>query len=59
MAEGTTKGGGFEVELRVNGKSVPLNAYVESVFANVIAGLLRTLKDTPEPEKVEITLLKG
>jgi hypothetical protein len=59
MAEEKTKGSGFEVELKVNGKPVPLNPYVESVFANVIEGLVRTLKNTPEPEKVEITIHKG
>lgn len=47
------------MELKVNGKSIPLNPYVESVFANVIEGLVKTLKNTPGPERVEITLLKG
>ena len=47
------------MELKVNGKSIPLNPYVESVFANVIEGLVKTLKNTPGSERVEITLLKG
>ena len=47
------------MELRVNGKTIPLNPYVNSVFANVIAGLVGTLKDTPEPEKIELALFKG
>ena len=58
MAEGKTKGSGFMAELKVNGKPVPLNPYVESVFANVALGLVRTLKNTPEPQKVELTLMK-
>jgi molybdopterin-guanine dinucleotide biosynthesis protein B len=56
MAEGKMKGSAFKVELKVNGKSIPLNPYVESVFANVIAGLVKTLKNTPEPERVEISV---
>ena len=59
MAEGKNKMSGFEVELRVNGKTIPLNPYVNSVFANVIEGLVGTLKDTPEPEKIELALFKG
>jgi molybdopterin-guanine dinucleotide biosynthesis adapter protein len=59
MAEGKANKSGFTAALKVNGKSIPLNPYVESVFANVIAGLVRTLKDTPEPETVEFTLRKG
>ena len=59
MAEGNANKSGFTAALKVNGKSIPLNPYVESVFANVIEGLVRTLKNTPEPQRVEIALLKG
>jgi hypothetical protein len=59
MAEGKLSRGDFEVELKVNGKAVPLNPYVNSVFANVIAALVSTLKNTPEPEKIELSLFKG
>ncbi len=59
MAEGKPRGSGFKAELKVNGKTIPLNFYVNDVFASVIAGLVSTLKDTPEPEKVELTLRKG
>jgi hypothetical protein len=59
MAERKTQRSGYDVKLKVNGKTIPLNPYVNSVFGNVIAGLVSTLKNTPEPEKVELTLLKG
>jgi hypothetical protein len=58
MAEGKLERGDFEVELKVNGKTIPLNPYVNSVFASVIAGLVSTLKNTPEPEKIELALFK-
>jgi hypothetical protein len=59
MAEGKPKRSGYEVSLKVNGKDIPLNLYVRSVFVGVVTGLVSTLKDTPEPEKVEIMLRKG
>lgn len=36
-----------EVELQVDGISVPLNPYVKRVFSEVLRGLVSTLKDVP------------
>lgn len=58
MANAKEKESAFKVELKVNGKSIPLNPYVESVFANVLTGLVGTLKNTPEPESIELRLGK-
>lgn len=49
---------GMKVELKVNGKPVALNPYVESVFANVLKGLVGTLKNTPVPERIEVIVAK-
>ena len=49
---------GMKVELKVNGKPVALNPYVESVFANVLKGLVGTLKNTSVPERIEVIVAK-
>jgi hypothetical protein len=49
---------GMKVKLKVNGKPVALNPYVESVFANVLKGLVGTLKNTPVPERIEVIVAK-
>jgi hypothetical protein len=46
----------FTVELTVNGKKVGLNPYVASVFAHVVDGLVRTLKNVPEPHEVDVSI---
>ncbi len=43
-----------EVTVKINGKDVPLNAYVHSVFTNVLKGLADTLKDVGEPKTIEV-----
>jgi len=37
-------GAGSSVKLIINKKPVPLNAFVQSVFKNVIIGIIRSLK---------------
>jgi len=47
-------------ELKVDGRRVPLNPFVQSLLTETIKGLLRALKGLPEsPQKVEIKLKTG
>ncbi len=41
----------MEVELIVDGKRIPMNDYVKSVFANVVSALIATLKGVDESWK--------
>jgi hypothetical protein len=43
-----------KVELTVNGKIIGLNPYVQSVFLEVIAGLVSTLKNTEQPDEIVV-----
>ena len=40
--------------LRVNGKQVPMNRFVQDVMRNIVLGVIRTLKGVEEPKRVEI-----
>jgi hypothetical protein len=43
----------------VNGKTLSLNNFIQETVANVIVGLLKTLKEVDEPEKlIEIKIKK-
>lgn len=43
--------------LKVNGKEIPTNPFVQEVFINVINGLVDSLNKIPEDkDKVEITV---
>jgi len=46
------------IELFVDGKKVPMNSYVKSVFTKVIEALVSTLKGVDSWEKIEIRLEK-
>ena len=49
----------FETEIKVNGKKLPLNHFIQETFANMIIGFLKTLKEVDEVEKlVEIQIKK-
>lgn len=49
----------MEVELKVNGESVPLNEYVVKVFSRVVEALVSTLHGIPEDwDDVEIRVKK-
>jgi len=50
--------GGNMIEIKINGKRLPANKYVYTVFEKVIFALLDTLKDIPEIETVEIKIDK-
>ncbi|MFP3910099.1 MAG: hypothetical protein ACLFVI_02760 [Archaeoglobaceae archaeon] len=44
------------IELLIDGKKVPMNDYVESVFSSVIEALVSTLRGVDNWEKIEIKL---
>lgn len=45
------------MKLKVDGKEIPLNEFVEKVFSGIIAGALTSLKGIKEDwEKIEIEL---
>ncbi len=47
----------MRVKLVVDGEEIPLNSYVQKVFANVISALISTLKGVDESWKsVEVEL---
>jgi hypothetical protein len=46
---------GGSVDLRVDGSTVALNAFVQKALANVVLGFLKTLKGAEEPRRVELS----
>jgi hypothetical protein len=49
----------FKTEIKVNGKTLPLNHFIQETVANMIVGLLKTLKEVDETEQViEIKIKK-
>ncbi|MFO7966228.1 MAG: hypothetical protein R6U44_01335 [Archaeoglobaceae archaeon] len=44
------------IELLVDGKKVPMNDYVQSVFSSVIEALVSTLRGVDNWSKIEIRL---
>lgn len=48
----------YKVELLFDDSKVGLNRYVESVFYNVIMGMVNTLKRTGDPEKIVLNITK-
>lgn len=44
------------IELRIDGKKVPMNDYVQSVFSSVIEALVSTLRGVEGWSEVEIRL---
>lgn len=45
------------VELYIDGKKIPLNKYVKSVFLKIILALISTLKGVPESwNEIEIKI---
>lgn len=46
-----------KIELKVNGRVIALNPFVQRIIANIVLGAVRSLDKIPEPcETVEITL---
>jgi hypothetical protein len=49
----------FQTEINVNGKKLSLNHFIQETVANLIVGLLKTLKEVDEPENlIEIKIKK-
>jgi hypothetical protein len=49
----------FQTEIKVNGKKLPINHFIQETVANVIVGLLKTLKEVDEAEEsIEIKIKK-
>ena len=49
----------FQTEIKVNGKQLPLNQFIQETVANIIVGLLKTLKEVDEKtESIEIKIKK-
>jgi len=48
----------FETELRVNNVRLPLNHFMQEALANMMVGLLKTLKGTgkEEPASIEVRI---
>jgi hypothetical protein len=49
----------FETEMRVDGKKLPLNHFVQETVANIMLGFSKTLKGLETvPEKMEVKIKK-
>ena len=47
----------FETEIKINGKNLPLNHFIQETVANMMVGLLQTLKEVEDTENtVEIKI---
>jgi hypothetical protein len=42
------------VQVKVNGKFIPLNEFVQGFVGSTILGMLKSLRDTAKPKEVEI-----
>ena len=42
----------FRTEIVVNGKKLPLNHFIQETVANMIVGLLKTLKEVNQTEEI-------
>ena len=50
---------GEYVELKVNGKGIHLNPFVQNVFRNTVIGIVSSLRIDEEPEVIELRILEG
>ena len=47
----------FQTEIKVNEKTLALNHFIQETVANLIVGLLKSLKEVDEPEEsIEIKI---
>jgi len=44
------------VQVKVNGKVVPIKGFVQDFIGFAILGMLKSLNDVPEPQEVEIRI---
>jgi molybdopterin-guanine dinucleotide biosynthesis protein B len=50
---------GSRVVLEIDGAVIPLNPFVQSVFENMLLGMMRSLKDTqPNPQKISLHIIR-
>jgi translation initiation factor 2 beta subunit (eIF-2beta)/eIF-5 len=42
----------FQTEIKINGKQLSLNYFIQETLANTIIGFLKTLKEVHETEKI-------
>jgi len=42
----------FQTEIKINGKQLSLNYFIQETLANTIIGFLKTLKEVHENEKI-------
>ena len=46
-----------KIEIKVNGRAIALNPFVQKIIGNVVLGAVRSLDKVPQPmETVEITV---
>ncbi len=43
-----------ETHLFVNGEEIPLNEFVNEMFANVVLGMIQSLKGVEDPKEIEL-----
>ncbi|HFE52332.1 MAG TPA: hypothetical protein ENK07_02750 [Bacteroidetes bacterium] len=43
-----------ETKLFVNGEEIPLNEFVNEMFANVVLGMIQSLKGVEDPKEIEL-----
>lgn len=46
------------VQVKINGKIVPIKGFVQDFIGFAILGMLQSLRDIPEPQEVEIKIKK-
>lgn len=44
------------VQIKVNGKTVPIKGFVQDFIGFAILGMLKSLNDVPEPQEVEVKI---
>ena len=47
-----------DVKLSINGDSVKLNGFVQGMIANVVLGMLKSLKDVGDIESLNLEITK-
>lgn len=48
-----------EIQLRINGKEIPLTEFPKSIIISTILGMLQVLKDVDVIKSVEIKIVKN
>ena len=48
----------YKLKLFINGKNIPLKSFLQGFVTEIILGLVRNLKDIPEPKKIDLRLEK-